>query len=286
MPRFTREQVRRRQRIAVAVLAAVLLTVIGGCTALVLNLRGDDSPRRADDDAMTVGATPADAPALTQLPEETVLQAEEAMGIDVSSYQKDIDWEQVAGDGYVFAYIKATEGTGFTDTHFQQNWDGARAAGLTVGAYHYFTLCSPGSEQAASFLETVPPDDTALPPALDLEFDGACDERPEAEDAQAQIDAFTHAVEKAWGRRMVIYSSSEWRDHYGLPVADSRPDWLYSDLGRPSLEDWAVWQLRFDGTVAGIEGPVDIDVVRIEVLREHAAIARGEDLKLPTPEDG
>nr|WP_239552452.1 GH25 family lysozyme [Brachybacterium muris] len=206
------------------------------------------------------------------------------MGIDVSSYQRDIDWEQVAGDGYVFAYIKATEGTGFVDTHFRQNWDGARAAGITPGAYHYFTLCSPGAEQAASFLAAAPPDDAALPPALDLEFDGACDARPEAADAQAQIDAFTYEVEKAWGRRMVIYSSSEWRAHYGLPVADSRPDWLYSDLGRPSLEDWSVWQLRFDGTVAGIEGPVDIDVVRIEVLREHAAIARGEDLRLPAPD--
>lgn len=285
MPRFTREQVRRRQRIAVAALALVLLLVIGGCTALVANLAGGgDTPRRADDAAMTVGATPADAPALTQLPEGAQLTAEEAMGIDVSSYQRDIDWEQVAGDGYVFAYIKATEGTGFVDTHFRQNWDGARAAGITPGAYHYFTLCSPGAEQAASFLAAAPPDDAALPPALDLEFDGACDARPEAADAQAQIDAFTYEVEKAWGRRMVIYSSSEWRAHYGLPVADSRPDWLYSDLGRPSLEDWSVWQLRFDGTVAGIEGPVDIDVVRIEVLREHAAIARGEDLRLPDPD--
>ncbi|PZP13920.1 MAG: lysozyme [Brachybacterium faecium] len=285
MPRFTREQVRRRQRIAVAALALVLLLVIGGCTALVANLAGGgDTPRRADDAAMTVGATPADAPALTQLPEGAQLTAEEAMGIDVSSYQRDIDWEQVAGDGYVFAYIKATEGTGFVDTHFRQNWDGAHAVGITPGAYHYFTLCSPGAEQAASFLAAAPPDDAALPPALDLEFDGACDARPEAADAQAQIDAFTYEVEKAWGRRMVIYSSSEWRAHYGLPVADSRPDWLYSDLGRPSLEDWSVWQLRFDGTVAGIEGPVDIDVVRIEVLREHAAIARGEDLRLPAPD--
>lgn len=288
MPRFTREQVRRRQRIAVATLALVLLLVIGGCTAVLANLvGGDDRPRRADDAAvaddaaMTVGTTPADAPALTQLPEGAQLTAEEAMGIDVSSYQKDIDWEQVAGDGYVFAYIKATEGTGFVDTHFHQNWDRARAAGITAGAYHYFTLCSPGAEQAASFLAAAPPDDAALPPALDLEFDGACDARPEAADAQAQIDAFTYEVEKAWGRRMTIYSSSQWREHYGLPVAGSRPGWLYSDLGRPSLEGWSVWQLRFDGTVAGIKGPVDIDVVRIEVLREHAAIARGEDLRLP-----
>src|SRR5699024_11805386 len=51
--------------------------------------------------------------------------------------------------------------------------------------------------------------------------------------------------------------------------------------------DWAVWQLRFDGDVAGIEGPVDIDVARIETLREHAAIPEGEGaLSHPVDEQG
>lgn len=230
---------------------------------------------------MSIDRTPAGAPALAQLPEGIELAEAETMGIDVSGHQQQIDWPQVASDGFTFAYIKATEGTGYTDPRFQENWDGAQAAGITAGAYHYFTLCSPGADQAASFLEAAPPDDTALPPALDLEFDGACDERPEAEHAQAEIDDFTSAVEKAWGRRLVIYSSNEWRDHYGLPVAGSRPAWLYSDQGRPGQEDWSVWQLRFDGTVAGIEGPVDIDVARPEVLREHAEISEGEELEQP-----
>lgn len=276
MPRFTREQVRRRQRLALAAAGLVLL-LVGGCTAaLVGMLGGDDGPRRADDAAMTVPSAPDDAAARSQLPEDIELADDEVMGIDVSSHQADVDWEQVASDGYSFAYIKATEGSNFTDDRFQENWDGAQAAGITRGAYHYFTLCSSGAAQAADFLAAVPPDDTALPPALDLEFDGACDERPEAADAQAEIDAFTAAVEAAWGRRMVIYSSSAWRAHYGLPVADARPDWLFSDTGRPDQEDWSVWQLRFDGTVSGIEGGVDIDVARIEVLREHASIAPGE----------
>lgn len=258
--------------------AAAVLVLVGGCTAALVGVLGGggDGPREADDTAMIVGPTPTDAPALSQLPEGIELAGDEVMGIDVSSHQNEIDWDQVAADGYAFAYLKATEGSGFTDTHFDQNWAGARAAGITPGAYHYFTLCSPGAEQAEDFLAAAPPDDTALPPVLDLEFDGACDERPEADHAQQEIDAFTAAVEQAWGRRLVIYSSSEWRDHYGLPVADSRPDWLFSDTGRPSQEDWSVWQLRFDGAVSGIEGGVDIDVARIEVLRDHAAIAPGE----------
>ncbi|MFC7457452.1 GH25 family lysozyme [Brachybacterium sp. GCM10030267] len=292
MPRFTREQVRRRQLVAGGLVLCLVL-VLGGCTAVLIGaLRGgggaatEPEPFQADDAAMTAPVTPPDAPARAQLPDGVELAEDEIMGLDVSAHQREIDWSQVAADGYGFAYIKATEGTGFTDSRFAENWDGARAAGVTPGAYHYFTLCSPGADQAADFLAAAPPDDSALPPALDLEFDGACQQRPEAADAQAEIDAFTAAVEEEWGRRLVIYSSSEWREHYGLPVTDSRPDWLFSETGRPDRADWSVWQLRFDGEASGIEGGVDIDVARIETLREHASIPAGEGELTHEPEDG
>ena len=284
MPRFTPEQVRRRQIVAGS-LALLLVLIIGGCSVSVIRglggggqeaAKSDPAPFTADDAAMEVTATSADAAALENLPAETTLAPDEVMGIDVSAHQEEIDWAAVASDGYGFAYIKATEGAGFVDSRFQENWDGAQAAGVVPGAYHYFTLCSSGADQAEDFLAAAPPDDSALPPALDLEFDGACEERPGAVDAQAEVDAFTAIVEKAWGRRLLIYSSSEWRDHYGLPVTDSRPDWLFSAGSRPMQGDWAVWQLRFDGTVTGISGGVDIDVAHIEVLREHAEIPDGE----------
>ena len=272
----------------------MLLLTIGGCSAALIGaLRGgstgplaERTPFAADDTAMTAPATPADAAVLANLPGDVRLAADEVMGIDVSSHQQGIDWEQVAADGVSFAYVKATEGSGYTDARFRENWDGARAAGVTPGAYHYFTLCSPGAEQAEDFLAAAPPEDSALPPALDLEFDGSCESRPEAAHAQAEIDDFTAAVEEAWGRRMVIYSSSEWREHYGLPVTDPRPDWLFSSGHRPQQEDWSVWQLRFDGTVSGIEGPVDIDVARLEVLREHAEIGAGEGAIAHADEEG
>ena len=293
MPRFTPEQVRRRQIVAGS-LALLLVLLVGGCTVtLVRGLGGEEDPPRtekapfsADDAAMQVASTSSDAAALENLPGETTLAPDEVMGIDVSAHQEEIDWTQVAADGYGFAYIKATEGAGFADSRFQENWDGATAAGLVPGAYHYFTLCSSGADQAADFLAAAPPDDSALPPALDLEFDGNCAERPSAAEAQAEVDAFTAAVEEAWGRRLLIYSSSEWRDHYGLPVTDARADWLFSEGSRPVQGDWAVWQLRFDGTVSGISGGVDIDVARIEVLREHSEIPEGEGaLAHPVEED-
>lgn len=59
-------------------------------------------------------------------------------GIDVSRYQGEIDWHQVANENVIsFVYIKATEGSDMTDSRFAENFKGAREVGLRVGAYHF-----------------------------------------------------------------------------------------------------------------------------------------------------
>lgn len=286
MPRYTPAQVRQRQ-ITLGILVGCLVLLLIGSLAVLAFHPAPPEPataedprltrvRTADASAMSLAPVPEDAAARENIIQDLELAEDEVLGLDVSGHQQQIDWAAVADDGYSFALIKATEGAGYTDPTFARNWQGAREAGLTVGAYHYFTLCSPGAEQAADFLAQVPIDDAALPPALDLEFDGACDRRPTPAAVQAEIDAFVQRVEEAWGRRVIIYSSVEWRMHYGLPVSDGRPDWLFQDQGRPEAEDWAVWQMRFDGAVSGIDGDVDIDVLRPEQLRAHARIRPDE----------
>ena len=69
-------------------------------------------------------------------------------GIDVSHHQGPIDWQRVAADDVAFAVIKATEGGDHVDDAFATNLREARAAGLAVGAYHFFTFCRPGGDQA------------------------------------------------------------------------------------------------------------------------------------------
>lgn len=87
-------------------------------------------------------------------------------GIDVSTYQGDIDWAKVKADGIDFAIIKATQGrseTGtyrnFTDSQFTKNVVGAHRFGIRVGVYHYLTAqtVSEAMEEADLFLSAVAP---------------------------------------------------------------------------------------------------------------------------------
>ncbi|WP_235933925.1 GH25 family lysozyme [Paramicrobacterium chengjingii] len=98
------------------------------------------------------------------------------------------------------ALIKATEGKGFVDPRFAQNWDAAADSGLRRGAYHFFTLCASDSEQADNFLATARPDEFALAPAVDLELIGPCKKRPPQREVAAELQTFMHTVEAAWGR--------------------------------------------------------------------------------------
>src|SRR5271163_318172 len=95
-------------------------------------------------------------------------------GIDVSHFQRVVDWAGVAASGIQFCFIKATEGAANVDPRFLQNWRGAGTAGLMRGAYHFFHPSVPAATQASSFVRTVvrlEPSD--LPPVLDLEVPSA-----------------------------------------------------------------------------------------------------------------
>jgi lysozyme len=178
----------------------------------------------------------------------------------VSAHQGRIDWPRVAGDDVEFAYVKATEGRDFVDRRFQANWAGARRAGLAVGAYHYFTLCSSGREQAAHFLATAPPDDDALAPAIDLEdVDGPCG--PTRSGVQRRLTALLSIVEAAWGRPAVLYVGEHFRSRYPLHQLGRRPSWERRLVRRPD-DTWTIWQCHWRAAIDGITGGVDLDVRR------------------------
>ena len=191
------------------------------------------------------------------------LQAGEQYGLDVSRHQGEIDWPAVAGDGISFAYIKASEGGDWTDEKFATNWAEAQAAGIRTGAYHFFTLCRDGDDQARQFLRVAPPDPDALPPALDLEFGGNCRERPPNDELHGEVEEFIEIVEDAWSKPVVLYVWHDFERKYEVRETYGRPLWIRSYPQRPRSE-WSVWQLHGYANVEGVDGGVDLNVARIE----------------------
>lgn len=183
-------------------------------------------------------------------------------GIDVSHHQGVIDWQKVAGAGVAFAYMKATEGGDFSDRRFAQNWREAGMTGLRRGAYHFFTFCRPGVDQAAHFIRTVPADPDMLPPAVDLEFGGNCSKNAGRLDVDKELPAFLDIVEAHYGRKALLYATPEFYDAHmaGKPIKN--PLWLRSILFEPDYNEqpWTLWQYHNRGRVAGIKGPVDRNV--------------------------
>ncbi len=181
-------------------------------------------------------------------------------GIDVSHHQGSIDWSKVAGDDVAFAYLKATEGGDFRDRAFARNWREARDAGIAVGAYHFFTFCRPGADQAANVLAVVPVEADALPLAVDLEFGGNCGRTPDGATMRRELDAFLVPVERAYGKPALLYVTPEFLDAYRTHLP-ARALWRRSILRKlDGAAPWRLWQYHNRGRVDGIAGPVDLNV--------------------------
>ncbi|MBO6894336.1 MAG: glycoside hydrolase family 25 protein [Roseibium sp.] len=186
-------------------------------------------------------------------------------GIDVSHHQGDIDWAQVAGDDVSFVYMKASEGEGFKDPAFARNWAGAGAVGLPRGAYHYFNMCKPGAKQAANFLSVLPDDQDMLTPVVDLEISGDCDNQMAVAEVLGEISQFAAIVEQKVGKRVVFYAPADFYEAFLKGRGLNRRLWTRSIWHSPSYsKDWLVWQYHDSGTVKGIQGDVDLNVLNSE----------------------
>ncbi|MDQ6526176.1 GH25 family lysozyme [Nocardioides sp. LHD-245] len=198
--------------------------------------------------------TPAATPTPVPSPEPALVE-----GIDASHHQGPIDWPRVAGAGIRFAYLKATEGTGFTDPRFAAHRAAAVRAGVAVAGYHYFQLCSDGTAQAEHFLSVLGTGrDPDLPPAVDLEVAGSCADPPASPTLLAEIREFLTTVDERLGTTTLVYLYPEFEERFGFAddLAD-HPQWVRRLGDRPPGRAWAVWQYDDRGSVPGVSGGVD-----------------------------
>jgi lysozyme len=188
-------------------------------------------------------------------------------GIDVSHYQRKIDWGAVAGSGVQFCFIKATEGGRDVDASFKGHWQGAATAGLIRGAYHFFRPQAPVSTQADLFAHTLgelQPGD--LRPALDLEGTAGWADTPPADRAPLALNML-QAIECRLGVTPIVYTSPWFATEMltSVPTLARFPIWIaqYTQELRPNVpkpwNTWNFWQHSQSGNVPGISGFVDLD---------------------------
>lgn len=200
-----------------------------------------------------------------------------ALGVDVSYYNEDIDWEAVAAQGIDFAIVRlGGRGWGggqlYEDTRAIQYLHNAREAGLRLGVYFYSTACTEreAAQEARTVLAALGGMRLELPVFIDVEEsgeypEGRADRLSRAERTRI-VHAFCRVIEDA-GYEAGVYSG-----HYYFNSAlyhtmlGGRVIWLANySLSRynrvPGFPNYTIWQFTDRGQLKGIKGYVDLNVV-------------------------
>ncbi|MDO4485769.1 MAG: GH25 family lysozyme [Bacillota bacterium] len=186
-------------------------------------------------------------------------------GIDVSVFQKEIDWQGIEDEGYSFAFIKATEGSSHVDGNFEFNWKEANKTSMRIGAYHFLSFDTPGKTQADNFIKTVDKKWGMLPPAVDVEFYGEyIKQHPENEKVYEVLDVVLDELEEHYGRKPIIYTNlyiynayiSGRYDDYNIWISDPE---IKAEL--PDGREWTFCQHTFRGTSENVaDGGKYVDI--------------------------
>lgn len=212
---------------------------------------------------------------------QPVVAADNLAGIDVSTYQDHITWADAAADGVDFAYAKASEGRIYTDDEYAGNKERAQANGVAFGAYHFANPDKTTNDavlEADNFVDAADLGPNNLIPVLDLENSGGFGPKK----LRRWVKAWLAQVEARTGVKAMIYTSpSFWHDKMGNPTWFSDhghrlwvAHWHVTNPRVPASNwagrGWTLWQYDNCGSVAGIDGCVDLDRFRgtnIDVLR-------------------
>jgi GH25 family lysozyme M1 (1,4-beta-N-acetylmuramidase) len=201
-------------------------------------------------------------------------------GMDVSSWQGNVNWPAAWSNGARFAYVKATEGTGYRNPYFTQQYDGSYRVGMIRGAYHFARPdVSGGARQANYFVNHGggwSADGKTLPPMLDIEYNpygGTCYGLSDSS-MVSWIRAFTRRVHYRTGRHAVIYSTTDWwkrctGNYAGF--ADKNPLFIarYSSSAGTLPAGWeyyTFWQYSDHGTFPGDQDVFNGSYTRLRVL--------------------
>lgn len=199
--------------------------------------------------------------------------------VDVSAYQKEIDWQKAADDGIEMAMIRLgyrgyETGLLNLDPYYESNVKEARKAGLDVGVYFFSQAVTveEAEEEARFVLRKIRGKHVDGPVAFDMEPVAGADRITglTVEEKTEIADAFCQLIEKN-GHSAVIYGNPSWlTKDVDLHLLTDHAIWLahYTTAANWGY-DYRMWQYTDSGHVAGIEGSTDLSVQ----LREKKYLA-------------
>lgn len=188
------------------------------------------------------------------------------IGIDVSNNNGNINWNKVASSGINFAFIKASEGGTFIDKYFKYNKEYAQKNNIPVGAYHFFKPQVNAEKQSELFLQTAGKCD--LPAVLDIEnspFSQWNDYN--LNQKITNIKKWIDIVKNETGKKPILYTAySFWNDIMGNTAEfNDHHLWIanytknQSPLYPKKWTNWTFWQYTDKGKISGINGSVDLN---------------------------
>lgn len=232
----------------------------------------------------------------------------QTFGLDISLYQKNVQWDRIKAAGMQFVFVKASESQ-WADPMFAKHWPAARGV-LPRGAYHFYRQAGDPQKQVDILLKTLGNDPGELPPVLDVEDTSSNNAASLIKGTRFWLEQ----VEKALDRRPIIYTAKwywdarllyggkypDWASDYPLwvayyPNADGAPtrEQLAPDLPKPlkplmpaSWKKWRLWQYAEHGVVdgnfkdSGALASTDLDVFN-GPLEDLLTLATGKPVPMP-----
>ena len=186
-----------------------------------------------------------------------------AIGIDVSEYQGNINWQKVKWIDEVyeinFVLIRATAGNDRVDAQFEKNWENAKNKKMIRGAYHYYRPNENSLEQANFFIKNVKLKKGDLPPVLDIE---KLPKNQSLDSLKVGLKRWLLRVENYYGVKPIIYSGDKYFTTFLEKQFSDYTFWIanYSVFDEKIDKSWQFWQFTENANVDGIKGNVDLNI--------------------------
>lgn len=226
-----------------------------------------DIDAEAEDSGVREALADADKTEIQKLQNPT---GNSKVGIDVSKWNGEIDWDKVKNAGVEFAIIRAgyrgsVTGTIVPDPYFEANMKGAASAGIPVGVY-FFTQATnevEAIEEASAMVNWIKDYKIEFPVFIDTEGAGG-NGRADGLDADTRTlvcEAFCRTIENA-GYEAGIYASRNWyNNNLNMDRLDNYFIWLAEYRQAPLYQGYYhMWQYTSKGKIDGIEGNVDLNI--------------------------